>query len=338
MVTQDKVRIFTVLNKGYIMVKNSFLIKALKDKNKYESFLEKISTYNFKKHTNLFSFLNSLEGKDIKEFVNLIDKVTNFKDLSYPTTPLEKSLYSIFKQGIGKGEIYSVFSVKNSLNSPTNLYDITLGDQKVEVKQINLPTDPSDPAKKGRLTSFESFNEILPILNDLKKLISNKEFLNHLHTNPELKKNTEEVTTEDFLNKVRSGEITAKSYYMKRKSGNKFALILNVIKGLHKSNLPDFKENYNLYRLFNHPYIKNPNSLLKQIIKDRDSVWKYDSKGEEKNLYVLLFEDSTQKIYFDKASVIFPGSTTNKKGGDNVRNITNISRGGLRFFKNPNLK
>ena len=81
------------------MVKNSFLIKALKDKNKYESFLEKISTYNFKKHTNLFSFLNSLEGKDIKEFVNLIDKVTNFKDLSYPTTPLEKSLYSIFKQG-----------------------------------------------------------------------------------------------------------------------------------------------------------------------------------------------------------------------------------------------
>lgn len=323
------------------MLTNPQLVKSLQNNGKYESFLEKLSSYDPKKQTQLFSLINSVGEEDISDLINLIDKVEGFKDLSYPSSPIERKLYNLSKQGVGKGEIYAVFSVKGALNSPTNLYDILQGEKKIEVKQINKPTDPSDPAKKGRLSSMESFNEILPILNDLQKLSSDEDFLNFLKDKDELKQNIEQLVTPDFLSKIRSGEITQKSYGKKDSGKDKFSLIGKVIVGLHnnKNNpLAKDKDNYNLYRLFNHPYIQNPRSILRQLIKDRDSVWKYDSEGQESELYVLLYIDSEERVLFDRASVIFPGRVSNKQDKEGSRNVTNISRGGLRFYKNPNLE
>ena len=66
-----------------------------------------------------------------------------------------------------------------------------------------------------------------------------------------------------------------------------------------------------------------------------NSVWKNNEDGTLKDLYVLLFVDDIKKVFYDLGYKIFPSRSKSNKGISS--NNTNVSRGGVRFFKNPEL-
>ena len=68
------------------------------------------------------------------------------------------------------GEYYAAFKINGVENFESNTYDLKYDDQKIEVKQIEKSSHPSDPAKKGRLTKMDSFGSLLSILTWLRKL------------------------------------------------------------------------------------------------------------------------------------------------------------------------
>jgi hypothetical protein len=294
-------------------LKNTLLIDKLKEVNKLEVFLDKLSSY--RENISLFKFFNDMGEKSIIEFISYLNSYTSPKNLPYPKTKTEYDLYNFKPSSIGRGEVYTVFGIKSALNAPSNIYDVLWNDIQIEIKQINSPTDPSDPAKKGRLTTFDSLDNINIILTTvLRKLDINDDFF---QDKKDLKDIILLLNSKDNFSKIKSGEITV----------DRQKLIATLFKTLNKYQPQLNNESGYWYKvLANNPYVLNLTSLKRDIIRDRDSVW-----NEDKNLYVLLFIDGEKRVIFDKSNIIFPGKHKGK-------NNTNISRGGLRFLKNPSLE
>ena len=117
-------------------------------------------------------------------------------------------------------------------------------------------------------------------------------------------------------------------------------LILNKYhKDKEVLNYPNLSSNYYFDRLWDHPYVVSYREGLRDLVNDMNSVWKNDEEGNAKDIYVLLFADDIKKVFYGPGDIIFP---TRYKPQDQDKkttspNNTNVSRGGVRFFKNPEL-
>ncbi len=347
------------------MLNNPTLIKVLEDNNKIDSFNKTIKGFG-SNHKDLYELLNSLDETQSKEFSNIIDSTNGLgsapslsndeeidlsvyiSNLPYPEGGVELKLYGTNKSGVGKGEYYAAFKIKGVENFESNTYDLKYDGQKIEVKQINKSLDPSDPALKGRLTNMDSFLKLGVIMGSLRGLkLKDKggSWENFQLERPDLKKILDEFydPLNKNLDKILTGEIPSSSTKSKRESNkDRMKLISRLFLVLNKYhddedviNYPELKDNYDFKRLWDHPYVISYREGLRQIVTDMNSVWKNNLDGTLKDIYVLLFVDETKKVFYGPGAVIFPSRSKNNQGISS--NNTNVSRGGVRFFKNPSL-
>ncbi len=329
------------------MLNNPTLVKVLEDNNKLDSFNETVSGFGLN-HKSLYELLNGLDESQSKVFSNIVDSVSSPSSLKYPEGELEVKLYLTKKSGVGMGEYYAAFKIKGVENFESNTYDLKFGDQKIEVKQILKSRDPSDPAKKGRLTQMDSFGRLLGILTGLRKLKKDdkegswEEFQTE---RPDLKKVLDQIydPKNNNIDKILTGEIPTSTTQSTRLSNNdRFKLISRlflILNKYHKDkevlNYPNLKDNFDFKSLWMHPYVESYKAGLRDLVNDMNSVWKNNEDGTLKDLYVLLFVDDVKKVFYDLGYKIFPSRS--KLNKDRSSNNTNVSRGGVRFFKNPEL-
>ena len=329
------------------MLNNPTLVKVLEDNNKLDSFSETISGFG-SKHKDLYKYLNGLDESQSKVFSSIIDSVSSPSSLKYPEGELEVELYLTKKMQVGQGEYYAAFKIKGVENFESNTYDLKYGDQKIEVKHIAKSGDPSDPAKKGRLTQMDSFGRLLGILTGLRKLKKDDKEGNWEKfqiERPDLKKVLDQIydPQNNHIDKILTGEIPTTTTQSKRLSSNdRFKLISRLFLTLNKYhkdeevlNYPNLKDNFDFKSLWMHPYVESYKVGLRDLVNDMNSVWKNNEDGTLKDLYVLLFVDDIKKVFYDLGYKIFPSRSKSNKDGSS--NNTNVSRGGVRFFKNPEL-
>jgi hypothetical protein len=358
------------------MLNNPTLVKILEDNNKLDSFSETVSGFG-SNHKELYKYLNGLDESQSKVFSSMIDSINgpgnapsspDDKDgdgkkkkvdfsvyksnLPYPQGDIETELYITKKSGVGMGEYYAAFKINGVENFESNTYDLKYGDQKIEVKQIEKSSHPSDPAKKGRLTKMDSFGSLLSILTWLRKLKKSDkdgDWEKFQTERPDLKKVLDQIydPKHEHIDKILTGEIPTTTTQSKRLSNNdRFKLISRlflILNKYHKDkevlNYPNLSSNYYFDRLWDHPYVVSYREGLRDLVNDMNSVWKNDEEGNAKDIYVLLFADDIKKVFYGPGDIIFP---TRYKPQDQDKkttspNNTNVSRGGVRFFKNPEL-
>jgi len=341
------------------MLNNPTLVKVLKDNNKLDSFSETVSGFG-SNHESLYDLLNGLDESQSKVFSDMVDSINGpgnapaisddkkvdikvyTSNLPYPEGEIEVKLYLAKGPQVGKGEYYATFKIKGVENFESNTYDLKYGDQKIEVKQADTSKSPNDPAKKGRLTQMKSFRNMIPVLSHLAELEGDEEWINYYSDKPDLQKqiNKLHANGNDELDKIFAGEISAISTVSKGQddSTKRFTLIkkLFLLLGKYREDMESSQiDNYHFESIYKHPFVKSYREGLKAIVGDMNSVWKFEKDGSLKDLYVLLFVDEMKKVFYGPGSIIFPSRSKFNK--DKSANNTNISRGGLRYFKNPEL-
>jgi len=329
------------------MLNNPTLVKVLEDNNKLDSFSETVSGFG-SNHTSLYELLNGLDESQSKVFSDMVDSVSSPSSLKYPEGELEIKLYITKKSGVGMGEYYAAFKIKGVENFESNTYDLKYDDQKIEVKQIEKSRDPSDPAKKGRLGTKKSFGRLQSILyslRELKKSDRDGNWEKFQTERPDLKKVLDQIydPKNEQIDKILTGEIPTTTTQSKRLSNNdRFKLISRlflILNKYHKDeevlNYSNLKDNYDFKHIWGHPYVISYREGLRDLVNDMNSVWKNNEDGTLKDLYVLLFVDDIKKVFYDLGYKIFPSRSKSNKGISS--NNTNVSRGGVRFFKNPEL-
>ena len=343
------------------MLNNPTLVKILKDNNKLDSFNETVSGFG-SNHESLYELLNGLDESQSKVFSSMIDSINGPGDapavsddkeekidikvytsnLPYPEGKLEVKLYLAKGPQVGKGEYYAAFKIKGVENFESNTYDLKYGNQKIEVKQADTAKSPNDPAKKGRLSRMASSRKTNGMIDNLLSLEDNEEWISYYSDKPDLKKVVDKLydPENDNIDKILSGEITATSTVSKGQ--NDYAKRVTLVKNLFKT-LGKYREDMkntpiddsDFRGLWDHPYVKSYIDGLRALKTDMDSIWKRNKDGSLKDLYVLLFVDEMKKVFYGPGSVIFPARSKFNK--EKSANNTNISRGGVRFFKNPEL-
>jgi hypothetical protein len=344
------------------MLNNPTLVKVLEDNNKLDSFNETVSGFG-SNHTGLYKYLNGLDKTQSKAFSNMVDSINgpgNAPDVSddkkekvdikiytsnlpYPEGDIELGLYSLAKaRVVGKGEYYAAFKIRGVENFESNTYDLKYGNQKIEVKQTPTATSPNEPAMKGKLHKMKTYGEMLTVLVSLQRIEDDEDWISYYSDKPDLKGVMDKLhdNENENLDKILSGEITATSTTSKKQddSQKKFTLIRNLFIVLNKYRGDmenNFSDNYSIRNIYDHPYVKSYKEGLLALKKDMDSVWKRNKDGSLKDIFVLLFVDKMKKVFYGPGSVIFPARSKFNKGGN--ANNTNISQGGVRFYKNPEL-